>query len=95
MTASFPNTPYGGPSDRQPVEDHGCVGFVTIPLSNATALFKPVRGIVITADGDLQLVMPDGSSNSTVIAVTAGPTVYPYACVQLGASNTAGVLGVV
>jgi hypothetical protein len=88
--------PSGTEVESQPTADvlsAPAFGFVLMPTSSQAALTNPVRGLVVTVAGNLCVNLADGSSNnSQPISVSAG-AVYPFAAIQLGSNNTAGVLG--
>lgn len=68
-------------------------GFTGMPMSS-DPLDNPVSGIVVLADGDLGLVLADGTDNdSALIPVTAG-MYFPFQAIAVSGSNTADVLGV-
>jgi len=89
-------TPSGTEVESQPTADvlsGPAFGFVTLPTSVQTPLTNPVRGLLITSAGSLSVVLANGTSNNAAaFAVTAG-AIYPLAAIQLGSTNTAGVLG--
>jgi hypothetical protein len=68
-------------------------GFVTLPTSAQAALTNPVRGVLITSAGNLSVVLANGTSNNSAAFAVAAGAIYPLAAIQLGSTNTAGVLG--
>lgn len=81
------------PATTQGKITNGGRGFIALPAI-ASALTQPTTGVIITADGNLGLLLADGTdNNSTLIPVTAG-MMYPFQALAVTAANTAGVLGV-
>jgi hypothetical protein len=88
--------PSGTYVETQPTADvlsGPAFGFVTMPTSTQAALTNPVRGVLITAAGNLAVVLANGASNNAAAFAVAAGAIYPFAAIQLGSNNTAGVLG--
>lgn len=72
---------------------NGGRGFIALPAV-ASKLTNPTNSVIVTADGNLGLLLADGTDNdSQLIPVTAG-MMYPLQALAVTANNTAGVLGV-
>ncbi len=89
----MPNGAYVETTPTTDVLSGPAFGFVTIPTSAQTALTSPVRGVLVTAAGNLSVVLANGTSNNAAPFAAAAGAIYPFAAIQLGAANTAGVLG--
>lgn len=95
MTQSPSGNPYPGAIVSAP-NLFGIRGWVTIPTSSSAALGTPVRGLVVTATGNLGVKLADGSNNnSSLWKVTTASGIIWIQAVQLTSSNTATVLGFV
>jgi hypothetical protein len=89
----MPNSTYVETTPTADVLSGPAFGFITLPTSAQSALANPVRGILITAAGNLSVVLANGSSNNTAPFAAPAGAIYPFAAIQLGSANTCGVLG--
>lgn len=70
----------------------GSVSIGVLPDASSP-LSTPAKGVLVAADGNMGVVMGDGSDNdANLVAVTAGQLFWGLGAIAVSASNTATLL---